>query len=127
MVELLFKDEVFKIIGAAMEVHRILGPGFLEAVYQEALAIEFKLREIPFIEKPKLEIDFKDYILKTYYVPDFLCYNEIMVEIKAMSQCGPNEDAQIFNAIKSAKKKVGVLINFGELSLFWKRFAYTKK
>jgi GxxExxY protein len=127
MVELLFKQEVFNIVGAAMEVHRILGPGFLEAVYQEALAIEFKLREIPFIEKPKLEIDFKGYILKTYYVPDFLCYNEIVVEIKAMSQCGPNEDAQIFNAIKSAKKKVGVLINFGELSLFWKRFAYTKK
>lgn len=127
MPELLFKEEVYKIVGAAMEVHRVLGPGFLEAVYQEALTIEFKLREIPFDEKPKLELDFKGNILKAYYVPDFICYDEIVVEIKALSQCGPNEEAQIFNAIKSANKKVGVLINFGELSLFWKRYAYTKK
>jgi GxxExxY protein len=127
MADLLFKEEVYKIVGAAMEVHRILGPGFLEAVYQEALVIEFGLQKIPFVEKPKLKLDFKGQILKTFYVPDFMCYDEIVVEIKAMNQCGPIEEAQIFNAIKSAKKKVGVLINFGELSLFSKRFIYTKK
>ena len=127
MAELLFKDEVYRIIGAAMEVHRVFGPGFLEAVYQEALAIEFRLRGIPFVEKPQLHLDFKGHPLKTFYVPDFLCYDEVVVEIKAISQCGPREEAQIFNAIKVARKVVGVLINFGELSLYWKRFAYTKK
>ncbi len=123
-MELLFKDEVYAIVGAAMEVHKVLGPGFLEAVYQEALAMEFKMREIPFEELPKLRLGYKGHQLRTYYVPDFICYNEIVVEIKAISQCGRNEEAQIFNALKSSKKKLGILINFGEASLFWKRFVY---
>ena len=74
MDELIFKEEVYKIVGAAMEVHRIVGSGFLEAVYQEALAIEFKLRNIPYVEFPQLKIDFKGHILKKKYVPDFICY-----------------------------------------------------
>ena len=122
MAELLFKEEVFKIVGAAMEVHRLLGPGFLEAVYQEALAIEFRLRRIPFIEQPQLQLEFKGHLLKCRCVPDFLCYGEIIVEIKAISQCGPHEQAQIINAVKASKKKIGVLINFGESSLYWKRY-----
>ncbi len=127
MTELLFKDEVYKIVGAAMEVHRVLGAGFLEAVYQEALAIECKSREIPFVEFPQLRIDFKGHILKKRYVPDFLCYDEIIVEIKAISKCGANEEAQIINALMAAKKPLGVLINFGEPSLYRKRYANTKK
>lgn len=122
MAELLFKDEVFNMVGAAMEVHSTLGPGFLEAVYQEALAIEFRLRDIPFIEQPKLQLEFKGHPLKCKYIPDFICYKEIVLEIKALSRCGPNEAAQVINAIKAAKKKVGVLMNFGELSLYWKRY-----
>ena len=122
MAELLFKDEVYNIVGAAMEVHDVLGPGFLEAVYQEALAIEFRLRDIPFIEQPQLHLAFKGQPLKSTYKPDFLCYEEIIVEIKALSKCGENEEAQIINAIKAAKKRVGVLINFGEPSLYWKRY-----
>jgi GxxExxY protein len=122
MTDLLFKEEVFKIIGAAMEVHKILGPEFLEAVYQEALAIEFRLRDIPYVEQPQLRIEFKGHPLKCYYVPDFFCFEKIIVEIKALSQCGPNEEAQIINAIKAAKKRIGVLINFGESSLYWKRY-----
>lgn len=126
MAELLYKEEVFNIVGAAMEVHRFLGPGFLEAVYQEALAIEFKLRNIPFVEFPKLKIDFKGIILKKYYVPDFLCYDEVIVEIKAIQQCTKEDEAQIINALKAARKVVGVLINFGEPSLFHRRFVNTK-
>lgn len=126
MEELLFKEEVYKIVGAAMEVHRILGPGFLEAVYQEALAIEFKLRNIPFVEFPKLNIDFKGIILRKHYVPDFLCYKEIIVEIKAMQKCTQDDEAQIINALNAAKKVVGVLLNFGEPSLYWKRYVNTK-
>ncbi len=126
MAELLYKEEVFNIVGAAMEVHRFLGPGFLEAVYQEALAIEFKLRNIPFVEFPKLKIDFKGIILKKYYVPDFLCYGEIIVEIKAIQQCPKDDESQIINALKAAKKVVGVLINFGEPSLFHRRFVNTQ-
>jgi GxxExxY protein len=127
MTELLFKEEVFNIVGAAMEVHKVLGPGFLEAVYQEVLAIEFKLRNIPFIEFPNLKIDFKGYTLKKEYIPDYLCYDEIIVEIKAISKCGPNEEAQIINALKASKKSVGVLFNFGEKSLYWQRYINTKK
>ena len=126
MAELLYKEEVFKIVGSAMEMHRVMGPGFLEAVYQEALAIEFKLRNIPFVEFQKLKIEFKGTVLKKYYVPDFLCYDEIIVEIKAIQKCTKDDEAQIINALKSAKKKVGVLLNFGEPSLFFQRFVNSK-
>jgi len=126
MAELIFKKEVYNIIGAAMEVHRVLGPGFLEAVYQEALAIEFRLRNIPFVEFPKLKIDFKGVTLNKYYVPDFLCYDEIIVEIKAIQKCSSDDESQIINVLNAAKKIVGVLINFGEPSLYWRRFVNTR-
>ena len=126
MTELLFKEEVYKIVGAAMEVHCVLGSGFLEAVYQEALAIEFKLRDIPFVEFPQVKINFKGHTLKKRYVPDYLSYEEIIVEIKAISQCGHSEEAQIINALNASQRPLGVLINFGEPSLYWKRYANTK-
>ena len=122
MVELVSKEEVYDIVGAAMEVHRVLGPGFLEAVYQEALAIEFRLRDIPFIEQPQLRLDFKGFELKCTYKPDFLCYEKIIIEIKAIKKCGSDEEKQIINALKASRKIVGVLINFGEPSLYWKRY-----
>jgi len=75
---------------------------------------------------PRLKLAYKDHPLRTRYVPDFICFNEIVVEIKAIGQCGRNEEAQIFNALKAAKKILGILINFGEESLFWKRFVYSK-
>ena len=127
MVQLLFKEEVYKIVGAAMEVDRILGSGFLEAVYQEALSIEFKLSNIPFVKFPQLKIDFKGNILKKEFIYDFICYNEIIVEIKAVNQCGHNEEAQIINALNASKKPAGVLINFSETSLYWKRFVNTEQ
>ena len=90
-VELLYKNEVYNIVGAAMEVRRILGHCFPEAVYQEALAIEFGLQDIPFVEQPRLNLKFKGHLLKCFYKPDYLCYEEIIVEIKSISKCGPSE------------------------------------
>ena len=74
-MDLIYKEETYKIIGAAMEVHRELGPGFLEAVYQEALAIEFKIKGIPFKQEEKLKIKYKEQILSKYYEADFICYD----------------------------------------------------
>ncbi len=105
-----------------MEVHRELGPGFLEAVYQEALAIEFKLRNIPFVEQPKVKLAYKGQSLSTYYIPDYICDDKIVIEIKALKKCGSIETAQVINALNATAFRVGVLINFGESSLFWKRY-----
>jgi len=86
---------------------------------ERLLAIEFRLSDIPFIEQPQLHLEFKGNPLKCKYIPDFRCYEEI---IKARNKCGVNEETQIINAIKAAKKRVGVLINFGEPSLYWKKY-----
>jgi GxxExxY protein len=122
MVDLLYKDEVFKIIGAAMDVHKELGPGFLEAVHQEALGLEMKTRGIPFVSQPQLDVYFKNQKLKKHYVPDFICYNKIVVEIKAMKHYTERDESQIFNSTRVAKFRLGVLFNFGAVSLEWKRF-----
>lgn len=117
------KDErTHAIIGTAMEVHNILGPGRLEAVYQEALEIEFDLRGIPYISQPQIDIDYKGLKLKKYYVPDFLVFEDVVVEIKAETALTKTDEAQIINSLKCCMKKVGLLINFGESSLQWKRF-----
>ena len=79
---------------------------------------------IPFEEFPEIEIQYKEFKQKKYYIPDFLCYENIVVENKAIRQCTPNEEAQIINELKSSKKRVGVLFNFGEPSLYWKRYVY---
>ena len=117
------KDQrTYAIIGAAMEVHRILGPGYLEAVYQEALEIELTLRGIPFEHKPGLPINYKGHKLNKKYYPDLRVMGEIIVELKASHALHPIDEAQTINAIKCAHHEVGLLINFGELSLKWKRF-----
>ncbi|MBI3269028.1 MAG: GxxExxY protein [Planctomycetes bacterium] len=105
-----------------MEVHSVLGPGHLEAVYHEALGIEFETRGIPFHSKPKVRIHFKDRVLEKFYVPDFLVFEEVVVEIKAQSVVGRVDDAQTINSLKCCDVHVGFLINFGEASLKWKRF-----
>jgi GxxExxY protein len=116
----------YAIIGAAMEVHRHLGPGFLESVYQEALAIEFSLREIPFLQNQELLIRYKDRILKTRYKPDFVCYENVIVELKALSSLGGVEEAQVINYLKATSFEIGLLINFGARSLQHRRFANLK-
>ena len=119
-------QRTYQIIGAAMEVHRELGCGFLEAVYQEALEREFKIQEIPHKSQPVIEIKYKDEPLEKKYQPDFTCYEEIIVEIKAMDKLSSNEHAQIINCLKASKLGIGLLINFGSPSLQHKRFIYSK-
>jgi GxxExxY protein len=116
--------KTYAIIGAAMEVHKELGSGFLEAVYQEALEREFKIQEIPHKSQPVIEIKYKDEPLEKKYQPDFTCYEEVIVEIKAMDKLSSNEYAQIINYLKASKIEVGLLINFGSQSLEYKRFVY---
>lgn len=118
----------YKIIGAAMEVHRGLGPGFLEAVYQEALAIEFELQGIPFRREVDLPIRYKGRHLDTTYRADFTCYGEeVIVELKALSQISGKDEAQILNYLKATESEVGLLLNFGERSLVHKRFVFTRR
>ncbi len=116
-MELVYKDEVFKIIGAAMEVHNELKNGYLEDVYQEALEHEFKIQGIPFETQKMLPITYKGMPLKQFYKADFLCYDKIIVEIKAVSCLNDNHKAQVLNYLKCTGCKVGLLINFGEQSL----------
>ena len=117
------EKETYAIIGTAMEVHTILGPGYVEAVYHEAMEIEMELRQIPFVSKPKMEIQFKQRILKQYYIPDFLVFDLVPVELKAHSALLTDSDGkQILNSLNCCKKSVGLLINFGRASLDWKRY-----
>jgi GxxExxY protein len=125
LVELVLKDEVYAIVGAAMEVHRCLGSGFLEAVYQEAMEIESKSRQLPFEAQKAVEIHYKESHLKKGYVADLIYYDQVIVEFKAMDQLGGREEAQVLNYLKATGKKVGVLINFGSHpKLEWKRLVF---
>jgi GxxExxY protein len=122
MTELLLKDEVFAIIGAAIEVHRELGPGFLEAVYQEALEIELQDRAIPFEPQKPLPVFYKKRRLKKEYVADVIGYEQVIVELKALDRLTHKEESQILNYLKATGLRVGLLINFGsEGRLEWQR------
>jgi GxxExxY protein len=121
MTELLYKNEVYQIIGAAMEVHHELGPGFLEPIYQEALELELSERIIPYQREKQLNIFYKGIKLNKTYSADFLCYENIVVELKALSQLNGEHESQLINYLKATKLRVGVLINFGAKSLEYKR------
>jgi GxxExxY protein len=124
-MEIILKDEVFQIIGAAIEVHKELGNGFLEPVYQEAMEIEVTSRNIPFPAQIPLKIRYKERMLKKEYIPDLLCYDSIIVELKSLNRLGGNEDAQIINYLKVTGLHVGLLINFGSVGkLEWKKFVF---
>jgi GxxExxY protein len=117
-------QRTYKIIGAALEVHKELGCGFLEAVYQEALEKEFTAQAIPFNVQPVLKIFYKGNPLMKTYQPDFVCYDEVIVEIKALSNLSGVEEAQLINYLQASKLRTGLLLNFGSKSLEYKRFAY---
>jgi len=117
-------QRTYKIIGAAMEVHKELGCGFLEAVYQEALEREFSVQEISYKSQPAVQIVYKDKPLNKTYQPDFVCFDEVIVEIKAVSGLSGIEEAQLINYLKATGLKVGLLINFGAKSLEYKRLVY---
>ncbi len=116
----------FAIIGAAMEVHKQLGCGFLEAVYQEALAIEFSKRDIPFRREVRLPIHYKGQLLSTAYCVDFICFDSVIVELKAVAQMTGTEESQVINYLKATGYEVGLLLNFGGRSLQHRRLVLSK-
>ena len=107
-----------------MEVHKELGCGFLEAVYQAAWGEEFGIQEIPYKSQPVVEIFYKGEPLNKVYQPDFVCFDEVIVEIKALSCLTGLEESQLINYLKATGLKVGLLINFGSKSLEYKRLVY---
>ena len=120
----LYERETYQIIGAMMEVHKTLGCGFLEAVYQEALSIEFEKQKIPFMKEKKLILFYKGIQIEKFYIADFVCFDKIIVELKALSALTSTHDSVMINYLKATKLKVGLLANFGERSLKHKRLIY---
>ncbi|MEW6241520.1 MAG: GxxExxY protein [Chloroflexota bacterium] len=126
MIELLLKDEVYAIVGAAMEVYNQLGSGFLEPIYQEAMEIETQERKIPSKPQHEIVVKYKGRPLKKYYIADLLCYDEIVVEIKALDSLSSREEAQLINYLKATGLQVGLLLNFGAYGkLEWRRLVLT--
>lgn len=116
MDELLYKEESYKIIGACFEVHNQKGFGFTEAVYQECLEIEFELQKIPFAAQPKIELDYKGRTLKQYFIPDFVCFDKIILEIKALPCLVKENISQTLNYLNATRFELAWLINFGQSS-----------
>jgi GxxExxY protein len=110
---LLHRAEVFQIQGAVFEVNRVMGAGFLEAVYQECLALEFTRRNVPFVAQPTLPLDYKGERLRAIYVPDFICFGAVLVELKALASIAPEHRAQVLNYLKASNLHIGLLVNFG--------------
>lgn len=111
--KILYKTECFDIQAALFEVYREMGCGFLEAVYQECLMKEFICRNIPFIAQPELKLSYKGQFLQKTYVPDFVCYDLIIVEIKALPETTGAHKAQVINYLKATAMRLGLLVNFG--------------
>jgi GxxExxY protein len=121
MADLIYKDEVYQIVGCCYEIHKNLGCGFLEAVYQEALTMEFKTTGIPFQKEKVLDISYKGQLLEKKYVADFICFDKIILELKAMDSLADNHLSQVLNYLKATNLRLGLLINFGQSSLVYKR------
>ena len=113
MTEILFKEESYAIIGACFNVYKDKGCGFLEPVYHECCEIEFALQKIPFLSQTELELTYRDHILKQRYKPDFICFQKVIVELKAVSALADEHRAQLLNYLHATKMKLGLLVNFG--------------
>lgn len=123
----LYKDEVFKIIGAAYETQKTLGPGFLAAVYQEAFEYELAAQEVPFVSRQNLQIHYKNSVLKNTYTADLVAYDKIIIQIKAMESLTLKEEAELMNCLRATGIRLGLLLNFGTKKLEWKRSSLTLK
>jgi len=116
--------ETYAIIGAAMTVHRELGCGFLEAVYQDALEKEFQHLSIPYAREVKLPVFYRGELLSSYYQADFICFDSVIVELKALQRLSGVEEAQVINYLKASNLHRALLINFGSKSLQHKRLVF---
>ncbi|WP_281636291.1 GxxExxY protein [Flavobacterium marginilacus] len=121
MHDLYLKEEAYTIIGLCMEVHKILGKGHSEKVYGDALEYEFRKNNVSYSRESKFNIEYKDIILPTYYFADFVIFDEIILEIKAIQELSNNEIKQTLNYLAASQNKLGLLVNFGEDSLKYKR------
>lgn len=124
---ILFKEESYKIIGAAMEVHRLLGCGFVEQIYQEALEKEFILRKIPYEREKELNVIYKGTTLTKTFKADFICYGKIILELKAVKEFADEHYAQIYNYLRASGMDLDILINFGSASIEYERVPASKK
>ena len=121
MTNIILKEESYNVIGACMNVHKELGCGFLEPIYQEALEYEFKLSNIPFEREKHLAVRYRDITLSKYYIADFICYDKIVLELKALSEINNDHKSQIINYLKMTNMQLGIIINFGKDSLDYER------
>ena len=119
-------SRTYSIIGAAMEVHRQLGCGFLESVYQEAMALEMTARRIPYRREVEIPVFYKGQRLNAFFRADFVCFDSVIVELKALASLGGIEEAQVINYLKATGHEVGLLFNFGAESLEHRRLAFSK-
>lgn len=127
-LELVYKEESYAILGACFEVYKTMGCGFLEAVYQECLEIEFDHRRIPYEPKPALRLAYRDRILKHGYQPDLICFGKIVLELKAISAIADEHRAQLLNYLHATEMQLGILLNFGHYpKLEYERTALTRK
>ena len=124
MVDLIYKEEVFKIIGICMEVHNNLGHGFLEIVYKDALEYEFRKAGIPYEREKEFEVHYKDIILPHKFYADFVVYDKIILEVKGVSLLTDDFTAQCINYLKVSDNKLALLVNFGETKLQYKRIVF---
>ena len=113
MSQVIYREESYRIVGACFNVYRTMGCGFLEAVYQECLEIEFEYQGIPFASQKELKLNYRDRELKQTYKPDFVCFDKIIVEIKATSELLKEHEAQVINYLNATELKLGLLVNFG--------------
>jgi len=113
LTELLYKDESYKIMGAVFEVYKEMGCGFLEAVYQECVEFELADQNIPFVPQVELNLKYKNHSLKSKYIPDAICYEKIVLELKTVKQINDQHRAQVHNYLKATGYRLGIILNFG--------------
>jgi GxxExxY protein len=128
MSDLLFRNETYQIIGGCMTVYKDKGHGFVEPVYQDCMEIELEHLKVPFLSQVNLPLTYRQIALKHTYIPDLLCFGEIIVELKAVKQLADEHRAQVLNYLKASGLQLGLLVNFGHYpGLEWERIVLTKR